>query len=244
MTPRRGPFLSAEWRHIVVLSYAIDPSVLARFVPGGTELDVWNDDESLISVVGLQFRDTRLLGVPVLFHRHFEEVNLRFYVRRTTAGEVRRGVVFIKEIVPRRAIAWVAREVYNENYVALPMSHIDTVGSGNDPRVTYRWCFRDRSERLSARLRGEPIVPPPASRSEFITEHYWGYSRQRDGSTLEYRVEHPRWEVWKVDDAELVCDVRELYGGAFAEPLSGDPVSALVARGSKVVVRRGTAISS
>src|SRR5918996_5117390 len=115
-------FLTAEWRDLVMLNYEVDPQVLARRVPPGTELDIWQG-RALVSVVGFRFLRTRVLGLPIPFHRDFEEVNLRFYVRRQAEDGWRRGVVFIKEIAPRWAIATVARVVYNENYAARPMRH-------------------------------------------------------------------------------------------------------------------------
>src|SRR6267154_1965683 len=105
-----------------MLNHVVDPRLIASLVPSGTEIDFENG-ETFLSVVGFLFLDTRLLGVPVPFHRDFEEVNLRFYVRRKSADTWRRGVVFIREFVPRCAIAFVARTFYGENYVAVPMKH-------------------------------------------------------------------------------------------------------------------------
>ncbi len=231
MTERR--FLTAEWRDLALLNYEIEPEVLLPFVPVGTELDLW-DGRCFVSVVGFRFLKTRLMGMPVPFHSNFLEVNLRFYVRREVEGEVRRGVVFIKEIVPRRAIAWVARVVYNENYIALPMRHaVDGVSA------RYEWRFEGAWHRLALSGLGGWRIQDPASEAAFITEHYWGYAVQRDGSTLEYQVEHPRWRVAPAAEVELACDVGRLYGDAFAPALSREPASAFLADGSEIVVRRG-----
>ncbi len=231
MTERR--FLTAEWRDLALLNYEIEPDVLLPFVPVGTELDLW-DGRCFVSVVGFRFLKTRLMGAPVPFHSNFLEVNLRFYVRREVGGEVRRGVVFIKEIVPRRAIAWVARVVYNENYVALPMRHaVDGVSA------RYEWRFEGAWNRLALSGLGDWRIQDPASEAAFITEHYWGYAVQRDGSTLEYQVEHPRWRVAPAAEVELACAVGRLYGDAIAPALSREPASAFLADGSEIVVRRG-----
>lgn len=237
-----GRFLTARWIHLAMLNYEVDPAVLAPLVPAGTELDPWNG-RYFASLVGFQFLDTRLLGVPVPFHRDFEEVNLRFYVRRTVGGEVRRGVVFVREIVPRRALAWVANAVYQEKYVALPMAHDDRLADA--PRtLAYRWRHAGRWARLAVTVEGEPYLPDEAAEETFVTEHYWGYTARRDGSTLEYQVEHPRWRVWRCSAAELDADVAALYGPAFAPFLGGRPVSAFVADGSEVIVRRGRPIAA
>ena len=218
-------------------NYEVDPAVLKALVPAGTELDFWSG-KCLVSVVGFQFLDTRVLGIPVPFHRDFEEVNLRFYVKRNMEGEVRRGVVFVKEIVPRRAIAWVANALYNENYVALPMSHDDAI-AGPARTLAYGWKHGGDWARLAVTLDGGSYLPHEMSEEAFITEHYWGYTAQRDGSTLEYQVEHPRWNVWNVKDSQLVCDVAAIYGADFAPFLVGKPASCFVADGSAIVVRRG-----
>jgi hypothetical protein len=239
MEPARSRFLTAEWRHLVMLNYEIDPAVLAPFVPGGTELDAW-EGKSFVSVVGFLFLHTRVCGVAIPFHVNFEEVNLRFYVRRKSEEGWRRAVVFIKELVPRWAIAWTARTFYNENYVALPMGHrLQTDAGGGGRSVTYEWTFRGQANRLALSTEGEGSEVREGSNEEFITEHYWGYVRQRDGSTVEYKVEHPRWRVWPAREADLDCNVEEIYGGGFVEALRGRPASAFLADGSKVTVYRG-----
>lgn len=232
------PFLTARWVHLAMLNYEVDPTILAQLVPHGTALDRF-EGTTFVSMVGFQFLDTRLLGVPVPFHRHFDEVNLRFYVRRDATDGPRRGVVFIKEIVPRAAIAWIARWIYNENYVALPMAHDDEVGHTQEPRVAYEWHHAGRAHHLAVRVGGSPYVPDDESEEAFITEHYWGYVRQRIGATMEYQVEHPRWQVWRASEAELDCDVTSMYGAEFAPYLAGSPSSAFLAEGSEVIVRRG-----
>lgn len=233
----RRKFLTAEWRYLAMLNYEIDPTILRPFVPAGTELDAWNG-RYFVSMVGFLFLNTRVLGVPIPFHRNFEEVNLRFYVRRKGPEGWRRGVVFVKELVPRWAIATVARVVYNENYVALPMSHqIDS--QGDRLTVQYQWRFQREPHQIHVVTQGEAAFVEPGSEEEFITEHYWGYAAQRDGGTVEYQVEHPSWRVWQVASSRFDCDVVALYGESFVEALSGSPSSAFVADGSPIVVRQG-----
>jgi uncharacterized protein len=227
------PFLTAEWRHLVMLNYEVDPGILAGHVPAGTELDRWNG-RTLVSVVGFRFLRTRVLGIGVPFHRDFDEVNLRFYVRRRAEEGWRRGVVFVREVVPRRAVAWLARLLYNENYAAYPMRHAITPG-----RVSYGWRSGGRWNELSLNSEGEPVLPAQGSEEKFITEHYWGYARQRDGGTVEYRVEHPRWSVRRAARAALDCDVAGFYGPVFAPALGPLPSSAFLAEGSAIAVRRG-----
>jgi len=235
--PRR--FLTAGWHHLAMLNFEVDPSLIARYVPAGTEIDFFQG-RTYLSVVGFRFLNTRLLGVPIPFHRDFDEVNLRCYVKRTVNGQTRRGVTFIRELVPRRMVAFVANRIYNENYLHLPMrSRIVLPQNGSAGRTTYEWRHGAIWHRLSADIAGAPLHPAPGSEPEFITEHYWGYTRQRDGGTLEYQVEHPPWRVWTAVNAELECDVAALYGSEFAPFLCKPPTSAFVADGSEVIVRRG-----
>jgi uncharacterized protein YqjF (DUF2071 family) len=231
-------FLTAEWKQLAMLNYEIEPSVLAPHVPRGTELDLW-DGKNLISVVGFLFANTRVFGIPIPFHRDFEEVNLRIYVRRKAEDGWRRGVVFLKEIVPRAAIALTARRFYNEPYIALPMAHQVEVETGLVKSAEYAWHFGGRQNSLKLNTCGEARSLTEGSEAEFITEHYWGYNAHRDGSTLEYRVDHPRWRIYDVADAKLDCDAAGLYGEQFCESLSRKPSSAFLAEGSAVTVYQG-----
>jgi hypothetical protein len=238
--PASARFLTAEWRTLLMLNWQVDPGILRPYVPRGTELDAWRG-KTFVSAVGFLFLGTRVLGVPVPFHRDFEEVNLRFYVGRQGHEGWRRGVCFIREIVPRRAIATLARLIYNEPYVALPMRHrVEAGAEGGE--AEYAWAFGGRWNRLRARFAGSPAPLVPGSEEEFITEHYWGYTAQRDGGTVEYRVEHPSWRVWAAAAAVLDADVAALYGAEFAQALSAPPSSAFVADGSPIVVRRARRI--
>jgi uncharacterized protein YqjF (DUF2071 family) len=230
-------FLTAAWRYLAMLNFRIDPAVLLPLVPADTELDTWNGD-ALVSVVGFRFLETRVFGVPLLFHGNFTEVNLRFYVRRRINDGVRRAVTFVREIVPKPAITVVARALYNEPYRTCPMravvpDHTDVADPG---RVEYAWRQGGRWHAVHVRSTGAPLPLTRGSEEEFITEHFWGYTAQRDGSTLEYEVRHPSWCVWQVSEAGLDCDVRSVYGERFADALSAPPCSAFLAEGSEVSV--------
>ncbi len=244
--PDSRPFLTASWRYLAMLNYEVPPALLRPLVPPGTELDTWGG-ATLASMVGFRFLDTRVVGIPIPGHRDFDEVNLRFYVRRHDEdGEWRRAVVFVRELVPRRAIAMVARWLYNEPYSAVPMRHeleMADAAAGRPGRAAYAWRLAGRWHRLEVRTRGLPALPDPDSEAAFITEHYWGYTVQRDGGAMEYRVEHPRWRVWNAEGADFDCDVRATYGVGFAECLGVPPRSAFLAEGSRVVVHRGLPLS-
>jgi uncharacterized protein YqjF (DUF2071 family) len=245
VSARAAPFLRAQWRHVAVLNYAIEPTRLARLVPAHTELDLWQG-RAYVSLVGFLFLDTTVLGLPLPFHRNFEEVNLRFYVRRRASDGWRRAVVFVREIVPRAAIAFVARTLYNENYVTRTMSH-RLEWAHDDPgrlaSVAYRWDHAGRELGIRVAVGGGFTLPAPGSEQEFIVEHYWGYTVQRDGGTVEYRVKHPPWRVASAGLAELQGNVGGSYGPPFEEPLREPPVSSFVAEGSAVAVYWGQRIA-
>ncbi len=234
----QGRFLTAEWKNIILLNYAFDPSLLAPFVPRGTELDGF-EGKTWLSLVGFEFNRTRVFGVPVPFHQAFEEVNLRFYVRRAS----RRGVAFIREIVPRYAVTAIARLAFNENYSCVPMSHrIETRFESGAMEAEYGWG--SGPDRCSMRIEAEGpgFLPPDGSLSEFITEHYWGYAAQKDGGCLEYEVQHPRWMVWSATRAEFSGSTAALYGDEIAHALAREPDSAFLAEGSAVTVFKGKRI--
>ena len=229
-------FLHAQWKHLAMLNYEVEPSLLSPLIPSGTELDNWNAT-TYLSVVGFLFLRTRVYGIPLPFHRNFEEVNLRFYVKRKSDEGWRRGVVFVKELVPGRATAFLARVLYNENYAALPMKHrIDS------DSVLYAWKFRGEENHLRVAGLGDPVIPKQGSKEEFIAEHYWGYAKQKDGTTMEYHVEHPRWKVRNAAEAALKCDGKNLYGERFVEALRDAPDFSFVAEGSEVKVYKGQKI--
>jgi uncharacterized protein YqjF (DUF2071 family) len=229
-------FLKAEWRYLAMLNYAVDPALLRDRVPRGTELDTFNGN-TFVSLVGFRFLNTRVRRVAIPFHCNFDEVNLRFYVRRIDAGTVKRGVVFIREIVPRYAIAAVARWLYNEQYVDLPMGHeIDT---SNGVSVEYRWRLQSHWNRLKLRTSGDPSPLVEGSEEQFISEHYWGYTAQRDGGCLEYEVAHPPWNVWRAEQATFQGDCTALYGPDLARVLQRKPDTAFLADGSPVAVNAG-----
>jgi uncharacterized protein len=207
-------------------------------VPPGTELDFF-EGRTFVSLVAFRFVRTRVLGARIPLHENFEEVNLRFYVRRRVAGGWRRGVVFIRELVPRLAIALVARIGYHENYVALPMTHeIRDVEEDGLRRVSagYAWRSRQAFGNVRVRTSGTPVIAPRGSLAEFITEHYWGYSTRGASRTLEYEVRHDPWRMWTAVEATFSGELTSLYGQEFSRMLEDEPVSAILAEGSPVSI--------
>ncbi|MGB6668029.1 MAG: DUF2071 domain-containing protein [Candidatus Acidiferrum sp.] len=234
-------FLTAEWRDLVMLNYEIDPRLLGKYVPAGTELDSYVG-KTYISLVGFRFCCTRLFGsVAIPFHSDFYEVNLRFYVRRSVANEIRRGVVFIAEIVPKAVIAAAARLIYGENYVCLPMRHSSSI-TDSKKALGYGWQLENRWCQLNTQTEGISQLPSEGSLEQFITEHYWGYSEKKT-STLEYHVSHVPWRVWSSTSAHFEGDASSLYGAELSRILKHRPNSSFVADGSQVTVLKGCKLS-
>ncbi len=227
-----------------MLNYACPAELLLPYLPLGVELDSW-EGEFLMSVVGFMFLDTKVLGVAIPGHRDFEEVNLRFYVRSWAAdGEMRRGVVFIRELVPKRLIAWTARTLYEEPYLAVPMGHSIDLSPEIGGKVEYSWSFGANAYSLSGEASGPAASLTEGSEEEFITEHYWGYTKRSKSFTSEYHVAHPRWKVWRCHSSSLAGDMCALYGDGFAKVIERGPKSALLAIGSESAVYPGRRLSA
>ena len=229
-------FLTAEWKNLVMLNYAVERALLQSFVPSGTELDQF-EGVTYASLIGFEFNKTQVMGHAIPFHQSFEEVNLRFYVRR----ESRRGVVFIRELVPKHAVSALARLAYGERYSCVPMSHrVET----DADRMTAEFSWGSGAGRCSieAQTSGLGYLPAEGSLGEFITEHYWGYTARGEG-TLEYQVEHPQWQIREANAARFSGDAERYYGQLFAHVLERPPDSAFIVEGSAVTVFKGTPIT-
>lgn len=234
-------FLKAEWRKLIMANYKIDPELLQPFLPYKTELDFWNNI-CYVSLVGFLFRDVRVKGIPFPFHTTFEEVNLRFYVKYKSGDQWKRGVVFIKEIVPKPIVSFIANTIYRENYETMPMKHRWKF-TDHQLQVRYSWK-KSKWYDLAVTALDKPAPILEGSEEEFITEHYWGYARFADKITNEYEVVHPKWDVYPVVDYEINVDFEKLYGRSFAFLDKAKPMSVLMAEGSPVKVKGGLKITS
>ncbi len=253
-------FLTAEWRKLIMAQYEVDLPVLTARLPPGLELDLY-EGRCFVSLVGFLFDRVRILGAPVPGHTRFEEINLRYYVKRQMPdGSWRRGVVFVQELVPKPAIAWTARALYGEAYVTSRTGHWwSTEGPGARAvrhheaplEVRYDWRgprgqangYRGTVQHVAVQADSRRQAMEAGSLDEFITEHYWGYTSTRGGGTAQYAVEHPRWEVYPVERYSIGCDFGAQYGEAF-RPLTGrEPDHVLLAEGAPVQIRWGGTIA-
>ncbi len=232
-------FLKAEWRKLAMANYQVDKKLLEKYLPAKTEIDLWND-VCYVSLVGFMFNNTKVMGLKIPFHINFEEVNLRFYVKYKDNEEWKRGVVFIKEIVPKHALTFVANTIYKENYQTMPMKHAWTVVE-NELSVAYQW----KKKRWNLfKINATNIATPISKNSEeeFITEHYWGYTKISASKTSEYEVKHPRWDVYATNNYLIDVDFADIYGHEFDFLKNEKPKSVFLAEGSEISVMQGKKI--
>lgn len=232
-------FLKAEWRKLAIINYEINPEILLPYLPKGTELDFYKG-KCYVSLVGFMFLNTKLLELPVPFHRNFEEVNLRFYVKKKEKGAWKRGVVFIKEIVPRPALSFVANTIYKENYHTMPMKNLI---HQKEDELLIRYSWKDKNWH-SIQIIAENTPKPMEANSEFefITEHYFGFTK-KGNTTSEYEVCHPKWDCYTIKDHQLDIDFKKNYGNNFECLNHQNPISVMLAEGSEVQVKTKKYIS-
>jgi uncharacterized protein YqjF (DUF2071 family) len=225
-------FLTAEWRNLVMMNFVVPEQVLKPYLPIGVELDAF-EGKCYVSFVAFHFLDTKVKGIGFPFHRDFEEINLRFYVKRIENGEVKRAVVFISELVPKRMITWVARLLYQEKYTYSPMS--SNITETDVRTLKFEWGKGKPFQlNLETSVGVKPI--PNGSKEEFIFEHYWGYTSLPGNKTGEYKVQHPRWNIYTVNSFQYKIDFAKLYGDDFSFLNDMQPDSLFVAEGSDVSV--------
>jgi uncharacterized protein YqjF (DUF2071 family) len=225
-------FLKANWEHIIMANYAIDAKILLPFLPKGVELDLYNN-KAYISLVGFMFKNTKIFGVPIPKLGTFEEINLRFYVKRTEGNLVKRGVVFINETIPYPIVAWVANKLYKEHYTVVPTKH-SIKSTAENQKIEFNWLVNKKWQSIyvEAKTASNPMVAN--SLEEFIYQHYYGYTKVNAKKTEEYKLQHPSWHTYKVTDYTLNCDFEAMYGKAFAALNFIDAETVFMAKGSEV----------
>lgn len=227
-------FLTAQWRKLIMINYTIDPKILEPYVPYGTEIDFHNG-KCYISLIGFMFLNTKIKGIAIPFHKNFEEINLRFYVRRFENGIWKRGVVFISEIVPKPAITLVANILYRENYEYMPMKHTWDI-SPDVMNIKYSFKKDNQWQDFSVTAENTITIIEKDGHEEFITEHYFGYAKRNNNKTIEYSVAHPKWQMYPVRDHSIAIDFTTVYGDNFSSLENTKPESVLLIEGSKTSI--------
>lgn len=230
--------LRAEWNNIIMANYAVPKELLLPYVPYKTELDFF-ESETYVTLAGFMFLNTQMLGFDIPFHSNFEEVTLRFYVKSTRGLAAKRGVVFIKEIVPKYAITLLANTVFGQNYMTLKMKsfHQDM---GDHMETAYEWKHLDKWNKLTAKA-GKRSTPIRQNRfNEFIADHYYGFRKNGETKTYQYEVEHELWETFNVIDYSVNCDFGSLFGNEFSILNKEKPKSVFMLKGSEIRIHPRT----
>ncbi len=230
-------FLRAKWEYLAMFNFEVDPLILLPHLPPHTQLDLWKG-KAIVSVVGFLFNNTQVMGVKWPGFVNFEEVNLRYYIKYFDGREWKRGVGFISEIVPSFLVSSIANLFYNEHYSTAKMSHAITHNS-QILDLSYQWKTKNTDwckMTVSANPNGQYIEP--GSEEEFIFEHYYGYNKLNETTSIEYSLAHPRWQVFPVIKSALICDIEKLYGEVFTPFIQNvKPISVFLAKGSDVQVK-------
>lgn len=236
------PFLTAHWQHLALVTYAVPVGVLEPYLTADLEADACEQlqDETTsepvayVSLVAFDFMQTKVMGVKWPGFVNFPEVNLRAYVREK-GGEKRRGVTFVRELVPSRMVAWIARLTYNEPYAAAKMSSEVREEAGR-LHVQHGWTLQGQSYRLDVEADAQPKPHVPDSVEQFFKEHRWGFGRDRRGGTLTYEVRHPVWRTFDIKAYTVDVDFAALYGEPWGFLSEATPVHVMLAEGSDVAV--------
>jgi uncharacterized protein YqjF (DUF2071 family) len=232
------PFLTARWSNLCLVSYLVPRALLQPRLAPGLELDAppgISPGLAPVSLVAFDFLDTRVLGVRWPGHVNFHEINLRFYVRRTSDGG--RGVMFVREYVVSRLICLVASAVYNEPYAPAARMTCVTIRTPSAISVEHRMTVRSAGTcRLKVTAAAPPVVPPETSVEHWFKEHQWGFGRSRSGALLTYEVRHPHWAVYPETRLDLEFDWAGAYGPEWSLLHDARPVSVVLAEGSPVEV--------
>ncbi len=230
-------FLSARWEYLAMFNYEVDKEILLPHLPPFTELDLYNG-KAIVSVVGFLFNNTRVMGIKWPGFVNFEEINLRYYIKYFDGKNWKRGVGFISEIVPSTIVAGIANLFYNEHYSTAILNH--SIQNENDElKISYKWKKKNQDwNQMMIQAHSALTDIVHGSEEEYIFEHYYGYNKLNEKTTIEYSLSHPRWQVYQVTKSKLDCDVEKLYGKSFV-PFIQDvqPMSVFLAKGSDVYVK-------
>lgn len=225
--------LTCEWRKLAFINYIVPPEILKNHLPPHTELDFYNGN-CYVSLVGFQFKNVKIAGVQVPFHSDFEEINLRFYVKRFDGNQWRHGVVFLKEIVDRPALSMIANVMLNENYRTLPTGQ-EIKEEPGILSVRYFWQDQENKQHLQVHSESTPSAMHEHSESNFLLHRLWGYGKQDEKTTFEYNIHHPQWLTYPVKEFSISVDFLQL-GAKFSILNGATPQSVLLAEGSKVKI--------
>lgn len=221
---RKTPFLTTRWSNLFLLTYRIPAEKVEKLVPPGVTLE----KDATVSFLSLDFRGTRVLGIPVPGFRNFLDINLRTYVQWGST----KGVVFVREIVPSRTVAWVARTVFGEPFRAAPIR--SEISESDGKIIIHReFDFGGRTHTIRAEAKASPSLPD----THPFLDRTWGFGRAGRGETISYEIVRSRMETCPVESWSLDMDWAAVYGKEWAFLQDAEPVSVDMAVGTEIKVR-------
>lgn len=222
-------FLTAEWRNLILVSYQVPDNALQKYLPDNLHLDKLNGS-AFVSLVAFDFINTKVKGMKMFFHLNFPEINLRFYVNDGR----RRGVMFIREFVPKPVVVLGANLFFNENYSAAKMKSEIILGS--TLKAKHEITYKGNYNSIEVETVNKSFMPDENSTEHFFKEHEWGFVKSRSGQTNAYKVEHPFWQVYPIKKFNINVDFGKLYGQQFSFLNKQEPFNVTFAEGSVIKV--------
>lgn len=228
--------LTCKWKKLAFANYIVPPEVVEKHLPPFTEIDYFNEN-CFVSLVGFQFKDVEIAGIKVPFHTDFEEINLRFYVKRFDGENWRKGTVFLSEIADKVALSTLANSLLRENYKTLPTKQ-EVRKQANEWKAGYFWQFNSTWQYIKVTADATPLPTKKGSETEFIIHRLWGYGKHNEEVTNEYNISHPRWNTYKIKDYSVNVDFAKIFGPEFSILGAATPHSVILAEGSSISVKR------
>lgn len=225
-------FLTARWQDLILITYDVDPGMLQPYIPEGLEADTING-RGFVSLVAFDFLDTKVKGLKIPFHVNFPEINLRIYVK----NKEKRGVVFVREFVPKTVIPLIANTIYNENYKAIKMK--SSVEKNGAIFINHTIEINKQEFHINLQAENKPYLPPADSTEHFFKEHEWGFGTSKAGKPLIYKVEHPFWNICPIRKYEHNFDFGVVYGKYWESLNNNAPYNITYALGSEIKVFEG-----
>ena len=115
-------------------------------------------------------------------------------MKRLNGTELKRGVVFISEVVPHKIVSFLANKLYKEHYSTAKMASSILV-ENEIKQIKYTWQSQSQMYSIDTSFFDKQDDIEPNSLEEFIYEHYYGFTKVSARETWEYKVNHPRWQT-------------------------------------------------
>ncbi|MDC0257422.1 DUF2071 domain-containing protein [Crocinitomicaceae bacterium] len=219
---------------MISANYVVDPEFIKKYIPKGTELELF-EGKCYVSLVAFLYSNTKLMKVPVPFHRKFEEINLRLYVKRKIGeNEWRSEVAFPKLFFPKRAVSIVANTIYKEKYETRRMNHS---WSEDSEYLHTRYGIKKgdwHNINVVTNKQAEPIAPNTPE--HLFSKHYWGTAQINNEKCTVYEVDRSEWNIYKTVDSDISFDFASVFGSDFHALTNLEPESVQLFDGSPVTV--------